>query len=69
MQTVVGVVPGVAEKTIVWLVVATMAEVRRRKWPKWWLGGGKEKLGKEMGFSQIWLLIPPSSGHEIHPYL
>jgi len=27
MQTVVGVVPGVAEKTKVWLVVATMAEV------------------------------------------
>jgi hypothetical protein len=29
---------------------------------------GGEKLGREMVFSQLWLLIFPSSRYGIHPY-
>jgi hypothetical protein len=30
---------------------------------------GEEKLGREMIFSQLRLLISPPSRHRIHPYL
>jgi len=68
-QTVARVVLGVARKTGAWLVAETMIEAWWRKRPKWWSRGEKEKLGREMIFSQLRLLISPPSRHRIHPYL
>jgi hypothetical protein len=60
-------IPGVARKIGECLVVATVAEARRRKWSKWWPRRGKRK--KHSFFSLLWLLISPLSGNEIQIYL
>jgi hypothetical protein len=69
-ENVAGNVHSVARKSDEWLLVEASAEARRMKWPKWWLRRGERKKNwVEMIFSQLWLLIFPPSGYEIHLYL
>jgi hypothetical protein len=70
-RKVVRGVPSIVGKIDEWLVATTMVKAWQKKWPKWWLRGGKEKLGRKMVFffSQLWLMICPSLRNGIHLYL
>jgi hypothetical protein len=49
-RKVVRGVPSIVGKIDEWLVATTMVKAWQKKWPKWWLRGGKEKLGRKMVF-------------------